>query len=157
MISLTAEYALRAVLCLAGQGGKPIVTPKIADITHVPVGYLAKVLQMLGRAGLVRSQKGYNGGFFLTRPAEEITVFDVVFAVDPPQRIKQCPLGLEEHGEHLCALHRRLDDIAGQVETAFREFSIGDLLHEPNKSVVLGLPSGCAGPVDTSDKVDPTE
>lgn len=157
MISLTAEYALRAVVCLANQDGVPLVTPKIADITHVPAGYLAKVLQMLSRAGIVRSHKGYNGGFVLTRDQDELTVLEVVNAVDPPKRITSCPLGLQQHGKRLCPLHRRLDDVAAQVEQAFAEFTIHDLLTEPNESVPLGLTrSGLdAPPAQKQDKPTP--
>jgi len=140
VISQTAEYALRAVVCLANQKGKPMVTPQIADITHVPVGYLAKVLQMLGRAGIVRSQRGLHGGFVLTHRPEELTVLQVVNAVDPLKRITTCPLGLEQHGKILCPLHRRLDEAMALVEQAFAEHTIQDLLNDPSESIPLGLP-----------------
>ena len=95
MISLTAEYALRAVSWLASNGKEPLVNRDIADATQVPSGYLAKVLQSLGRAGLVTSQRGLGGGFVLGRSAEEISVLDVVNAVDPLERIESCPLHIE--------------------------------------------------------------
>ncbi|NUQ01687.1 MAG: Rrf2 family transcriptional regulator, partial [Armatimonadetes bacterium] len=94
MISQTAEYALRAIVCLAAQPEGRLTTPQIAGATRVPAGYLSKVLQLLGRAGLVRSQRGLGGGFVLARPAELISVLDVVNAVDPIQRITGCPLEL---------------------------------------------------------------
>ncbi len=139
-------------MCLASRNGKPLVTPKIADITHVPVGYLAKVLQVLSRAGIVRSQKGYNGGFVLVRPQKELTVLEVVNAVDAPRRIKSCPLELGQHGTRLCPLHRRLDEVAAQVEQAFADFTIHDLLAEQSESVPLGLPRDCQGPAPSTNK-----
>jgi Rrf2 family protein len=60
----------------------------------VPAGYLSKVLQSLGRAQLVNSQRGLHGGFTLARAPSELTVWEVIQAVDPLQRIRSCPLGL---------------------------------------------------------------
>ena len=64
MISQTAEYALRAIVYLAGQE-LPQTTQQIAATTRVPAGYLSKVLQALARGGLVHSQRGLHGGFTL--------------------------------------------------------------------------------------------
>ena len=58
MISQTAEYALRSVVFLGSQVGQPVTTQRIAVATQVPVGYLSKVLQGLGKAGLVDAQRG---------------------------------------------------------------------------------------------------
>src|SRR3954464_8292177 len=108
MISQTAEYALRAVAALASSPEEPMVTQRIGELTKVPVGYLSKVLQALGRAELVKATRGLHGAFTLARPPAEVTVYDVVQAVDPVQRIRMCPLGLAAHGARLCPLHRRL-------------------------------------------------
>ena len=61
MISQTAEYALRAVVCLATTPGTPMTTQEIAKITKVPQGYLAKVLQALSRGEIVQSQRDCMG------------------------------------------------------------------------------------------------
>src|SRR5690349_17460564 len=119
MISQTGEYALRAVVCLGNEGGRPLTTQVIAERAQVPVDYLAKVLQGLGRAGLVRSRRGLGGGFVLARPLDELTVLDVVNAVDPLKRIERCPLGLAAHGRQLCPLHRRLDEGIALVESLY--------------------------------------
>jgi Rrf2 family protein len=140
MISQTAEYALRAVVCLAGEGGSPLTTRVIADRTQVPAGYLAKVLQGLGKAGLVESQRGLKGGFVLARALDEITVLDVINAVDPVKRIEVCPLGLVKHGVRLCPLHRRLDEAINTVRSAFERTTIQELLNEPSASRPLGVP-----------------
>lgn len=137
MFSQTAEYALRVVAYLAAAGGKAATTREIAAGTRVPVGYLAKVLQSLSKAGLVRSQRGPNGGSVLARPAEGMTIYDVVQAVDPIRRITSCPLGLKSHGAALCPVHRRLDDALALVEQAFRSSTIAGLLAEPSRSKPL--------------------
>ena len=67
----------------------------------------------------------------LARPASELSVYEVVQAVDPISRILECPLKLPEHREELCALHRRLDDVMEMVEHSFRLTSVADLLKKP--------------------------
>lgn len=137
MISPTAEYALRAIVALGQQRGEPLTTPRIAALTRVPAGYLAKVLQILGRAGLVISRRGLGGGFVLSRSADEISVLEVVNAVDPIARIETCPLKIPGHGTNLCPLHHRLDEAIATVERSFAETMIGDLLAEPGRSSPL--------------------
>jgi Rrf2 family transcriptional regulator, nitric oxide-sensitive transcriptional repressor len=136
MISQTAEYALRAIVFLADRG-QARTTQEIAAATFVPASYLSKVMQALSRAHVVRSQRGLHGGFTLASSPDELSVWDVIEAVDPLQRIRTCPLGLKSHGTRLCPLHRRLDDALALVEKAFRESTVGDLLREPAKSKPL--------------------
>ncbi|MBI4717283.1 MAG: Rrf2 family transcriptional regulator [Planctomycetes bacterium] len=140
MISQTAEYALRAAVALAQAGSATVLTPQLARTTRVPQAYLAKVLQTLARAGLVRSQRGLRGGFALTRPAAEITLLEVVSAVDPVKRIERCPLGLDGHGTNLCPLHRRLDQATAEVERSLADVTIADILDEPGRSTPLCQP-----------------
>lgn len=128
MLSQTTEYALRAVVFLAGKPGRAWTTQEIAHATHVPPGYLSKVLQSLGRAGFLEAQRGIGGGYVLARAPEEVTVYDVVQAVEPIPRIRSCPLGLPEHCEALCPLHRRLDDAMATVEAAFRASTIAEMV-----------------------------
>ena len=65
MLSQTVEYALRATVYLATQAGKPATTNEVAARTRVPAAYLAKILQGLSKAGLIRSQRGVGGGVTL--------------------------------------------------------------------------------------------
>lgn len=134
MLSQTAEYALRTIAWLASQEGSAQTTKQIAEATRVPPGYLSKILQTLGRAGLVRSQRGLHGGFTLARDPEEISPLDVINAIDPFRRIEKCPLGIESHDAELCPLHRKLDDALAQIESVFASVKISDLLKEASKS-----------------------
>jgi Rrf2 family nitric oxide-sensitive transcriptional repressor len=122
---------LRAVVYLASQAPQARTTDQIADATCVPKAYLSKVLQGLRRAGLVRSQRGVGGGMTLSRPPGELTVLDVVNAVDPIGRITTCPLNLPAHGVNLCPLHRRLDQALESVERAFATTSLAEILGDP--------------------------
>lgn len=128
MLSQTAEYALRAMVALATSTRDALTAQEIAAESYVPPDYLAKVLRLLSRAGLVRAQRGRGGGFQPARPSNQLTVLEVVSAVDPVQRIKTCPLGLASHGENLCSLHRAIDDAAQSVEEAFRATTIQSLM-----------------------------
>jgi Rrf2 family protein len=132
MISQTAEYALRAIVDLAFHHAAPRTTLQVSRATKVPGDYLAKILQDLSRGGLVRSQRGPGGGFTLTRAPATISVFDVLQAVDPVQRIHECPLGLKAHAGNLCPLHRRLDDAMARVEQVFRRTTIAEVTAEPD-------------------------
>jgi len=127
VISQTAEYALRIVVWLAGRHPRPQTTREIAAATRIPAGYLAKVLQILGRGGLLHSQRGLHGGFTLARDPRGIAALDVVNVIDPIRRLGGCPLGLDEHGDRLCPLHQKLDDAMAHVEAALAASPVADL------------------------------
>jgi Rrf2 family protein len=134
MISQTAEYALRAVVVLGSQPDRPLTTQDVARVSRVPGGYLSKVLQSLGRAGLVEARRGLRGGYALIRPLDQLTVYDVVNAVDPLKRIHHCPLRLSAHSQRLCSLHQRLDDAVAMLEAYFKETTIASLLKDRTAS-----------------------
>ncbi len=149
MFSQTTDYALRAVVCLAAHHGKPQTTEQIAQFAEVPAGYLSKVLQTLGRAGIVSAQRGVGGGYTLVKSPEELTVLEVVNAVDPIERIHCCPLGRSEHGVRLCPLHKRLDAALALIEDSFRSCTISDVLEDNS-----GNPPLRAGDDDAQREVE---
>jgi len=128
MLSQTAEYALRAMVALATGEPQARTAQSLAAESQVPLDYLSKILNALGRAGLVSAQRGRGGGFQTLRPLTQMTVLEVVSAVDPIKRIHTCPLGLKAHGSSLCPLHRKLDDAARSVEEAFAATTIASLV-----------------------------
>lgn len=138
MISQTTEYALRAIVDLAYNHGEARTTQEIAEATKVPSGYLAKILKDLSRTGLIRSQRGPNGGFTLDYDPNNVTVYDVMAAVDPPKRITKCPLDLKAHRANLCPLHQRLDDAMAMVETAFKQTTIAEVTADPTRRPLGG-------------------
>lgn len=137
MFTQTVEYALRAIVHLAQHSPKASTTEEVAEATHVPRAYLAKILSGLRRAGLVKSQRGLGGGITLAQQPEKLTIYDVVNAVEPIQRIRTCPLGLSEHGSNLCPLHARMDAALAMVESAFKCSTLAEVLSEDTGSIPL--------------------
>ena len=136
MLSKTAEYALRAVMVLGSQSGRPASADLLSEKTKVPRRYLHRVLQDLVSARLVRSRSGPGGGYELDCDPSKITILDVVNTVEPIERITACPLGLKSHTE-LCPLHEELDRAYATTEAAFRRVSIKKLLDSTSPIVPL--------------------
>jgi Rrf2 family nitric oxide-sensitive transcriptional repressor len=146
MFSQTAEYVLRVVVYLATTGQEPCTTQSIAEATHVPLGYLAKLLQALAKSGLVKSQRGLHGGFTLGKPADQLTLCDVINAVDPIHRTDVCPLGIDHHTNgKLCGLHQRLHEAVGLMESHLQSQTVAQLVDASNngcRPLKLGLQHG---------------
>lgn len=164
MIPQTAEYALRAAVLLARTPGRALSADEIATAGQVPRRYANKVLQALVRAGFVRSQPGPGGGYRLLVQPGELSILDVIAAVEPIPRIVRCPLGLKTHTD-LCPLHRELDDALAAMERTFGRVTIAQLLMRPDSVPPLcelgqGAPQGrpwCPGTGDavTRDRGEP--
>ena len=136
MLSKTAEYALRAIVWLAGNPDRREPAGPLAERTKIPRRYLHKVLQALVHGGLVDSQSGPGGGYGLCKAAENITILDVVNTVAPLERIRHCPLGLPSH-TRLCPLHKELDRVYAETEKAFARVTVAQLLRSTSKIVPL--------------------
>lgn len=136
MLPKTAEYALRAVVWLAGKSDHREAASVLALRTKIPRRYLHKVLQALVQAELVESQSGPGGGYSLVVPPAKLTILEVVNAVAPLERIRQCPLGLPSHTQ-LCPLHRELDKVYAASEAALARVTIAKLLRSTSAIVPL--------------------
>lgn len=101
------EYGIRGVLYLAQQeNGKVSMLSAIAKTQDVPPRFLAKIFQALAKAGVVKSHRGAKGGFSLARPASEITVRDVIEAVEGPLYLNTCVIAPGEcDRDELCPIH----------------------------------------------------
>ena len=105
-LSTQADYAVRAVYELARhEPGAVLHTGDIAAAQHIPSARLAKVVQELARADLVRTQRGQQGGVMLARSAERITVRDVYEAVEGPILLCRCRQRVEPCGDDVCDTH----------------------------------------------------
>lgn len=100
------DYGIRALIHLANAGEGLAKAGDIGSAMEIPVGFLQQVLQELQRARLVTSRPGPNGGYALARPAEAITVREIVEALEGPFEAGECALrGGPCHWEEVCALH----------------------------------------------------
>jgi Rrf2 family protein len=81
-LSARADYALRAAIELATADGSHVTAEQLARAQKIPGKFLEAILTQLRRAGLVRSQRGPEGGFWLARPAEDISLADIIRAID---------------------------------------------------------------------------
>jgi Rrf2 family protein len=85
-ISAKSDYAVRAMAQLAADGGMdaPVKAEQVSHEQHIPLNFLLGILRELKQAHLLRSQRGPEGGYLLRRPANEISIADVIRAVDGP-------------------------------------------------------------------------
>jgi len=108
LLSVTAQYALRAIVYIAAQDGKrPVLAKEIAAHTGVPTHYLSRILRDTVRAGLLESTRGVGGGFRLSRPANRIRLHEVLAPFDDILDRSRCPFGQPRcNDDHPCGFHR---------------------------------------------------
>lgn len=132
MLSLTSEYALRAVLYLADHGGgESLRVEPMANALGLPRNYLSKTLNQLAKRGVLASQRGPTGGFRLAVPAAALTLAQIVETFDPKPIRPGCLLG-QPHCSDLapCPAHERWSGIAESVASFFRDTTVKDLLDD---------------------------
>lgn len=107
LLSKSCVYGLRAAIYLATKEESQFVPiKKMSETLEISHHFLTKILQELTAEGLLSSYKGPNGGVKLKKPAGEITLMDVVLAIDGPDLLTQCALGLPGCGhQNPCPLH----------------------------------------------------
>lgn len=138
VFSKTCEYAIRAVIFVAqkSENGDKIGIKEIAAGIDSPVHFIAKILQDLSKRGLVQSNKGPNGGFYIDQDSKKKTLADIVRAVDGDNIFIGCGLGLKNCSETKpCPLHNEFKIIRDKIQTTLNSATIGDF----NESLNLGL------------------
>lgn len=83
-ITAKADYAVRAAAELAAAGGEPVKGERIADAQQIPLHFLEHILLDLKADGIIAAKRGAHGGYWLAKPAEEVTIADVIRAVEGP-------------------------------------------------------------------------
>lgn len=131
LLSRACEYGLRATFYIAAQkpdGYLPIRA--IGETLGISVPFLTKVLQQLTQADLLASFRGPNGGIALARPADQITLYDIVVAVDGPGLFVACVLGLPGCGsEKPCPLHEGWAVERDRLRALFLRTTLDDVAH----------------------------
>jgi len=129
MISKTGIYGIRAMLALAKlPEGEHAGVPRIAELVDVPPSYLSKLLQILARSGLVKSQRGLGGGFRLARDPQSISLYDIVEPLEQIERWTGCFLGNPVCSDaHPCALHSRWKEVQQSYLSMMRRSTLSEL------------------------------
>ncbi len=105
-ITRETDYAIRCILHLAQKPDRLTVIDEIAKAGAIPKSFLSKILQKLTRAHIVRSHRGLKGGFQLAKRAKEISIFDVIEAIEGPLAMNICALDKKMCDfSNTCAVH----------------------------------------------------
>ncbi|WP_329741049.1 SUF system Fe-S cluster assembly regulator [Dyella sp. A6] len=129
-VSRLTDYATVVMTCIAGHPGDVLSTAQIADEAHLELPTVSKLLKSLGHAGLVDSFRGVNGGYRLARPAGEITLAEIVEAMEGPIGMTEC--GTTEgqcEREARCGVRGSWQRINHLLDGALRAVSLADVLH----------------------------
>lgn len=141
----TAEYALRAVYFIAeSPDDAPVRVDDVAEALKIPRNYLSKTLHQLARAGVLRSTRGPLGGFQLAKPADRLTLMEVVGPFLPAEG-RACVLGRATCSDAApCAAHHRWKLVSERMRTFFGGTTIADLVEtkagarSPGRSATRG-------------------
>ncbi len=128
LLSKSCEYAIRAALCLASVETVGYTSVReISEALKTPAPFLAKIAQTLTQAGILRALRGPNGGVALARPAGEITLKEIVLAMDGPDIFTECVLGLPGCGHRKpCPLHHEWMPARERIGQMFGAVTLAD-------------------------------
>jgi Rrf2 family iron-sulfur cluster assembly transcriptional regulator len=125
-VSTRGDYAARALLSLALHGSdRPTSVKEIAERTGLPQPYLEQILLAVKGAGLVRSKRGVGGGYVLARPPVEITLADILAAVDGPLTTL---MGEHDHCEGHCILQEVWVGVSDETRQILERFTLAELV-----------------------------
>jgi Rrf2 family protein len=140
-ISTRSEYGLRALMELGTEPDRAFSLRDVAERQHISLDYLEQIMPALKSAGLVRSRRGAQGGYQVGRPAEEITVLDVLGALegsfDPMQCLASAPLGVEGTpagslegcgASGSCAVQEVWQQVKSAMEDVLRRLTLAHLI-----------------------------
>lgn len=140
LFSNRCELAIQTMLYLSSEGEeKLIAVQEIAERMDIPRQFAAKVMQELVAAKLAISQKGKNGGFTLAKPAREITIIEIIKAIDGSDIFSKCVLGFPGCSlNEPCPIHIEWGKIRLDLKTTFTKYSLNDL-KDMTKSKLLDI------------------
>lgn len=141
IITRATEYSIRAILYMACQPQGELVFKKdICRAQEITPAFLTKILQPLIKAGIVASQRGVGGGFYLARPAAEITLFDVIKTQEGPVYLNQCLISDGNCArEFFCPVHGAWEEIRREFMATLSRYDFATLAARQG---ALPLPHG---------------
>lgn len=138
ILNRATDYAFRAVLYLSLlPPGRVVEAKVISEDEHIPMRFVLKILRTLSQAGIVQSYRGVKGGYALARPPAEITMLDVIEAMEGPVRLNRCLISPEECNKRYtsrCPIHRALYAAQEALREQFRRCdfeTLGAPLRQP--------------------------
>ncbi len=134
------DYGVVVLSFLATRRGATVTTAEIAADTGVPVPPVAKILKILARAGIVCSLRGAGGGYALARPAADISIAQIVEALEGPIALAECVDGSENQCgvEMLCPMRGGWNRISEAIASALSEVTLLDMITPPDFPVSAG-------------------
>lgn len=131
-VSRLTDYATVVMTCIAAHPADVLSTAQIADETRLELPTVSKLLKALGHAELVESFRGVNGGYRLARPATEISLAEIVEALEGPIGMTECGIGEGQcEREAQCGVRGSWQRINSVLDQALRAVSLEDMLKPP--------------------------
>jgi Rrf2 family protein len=128
LVTRETDYAVRCVLYLAREKDQVANVTEIAHAMHIPKTFLAKILQRLIRSKIVGSLRGMNGGFLLAKKPADISLLDIMEAIQGPAGINECAVDSKKcQRSSSCAVHPVWVDIRKEVENRLKKETIDKL------------------------------
>lgn len=128
MLNHSSQHAVRAMSQLAGAGGDWVRAKDLAELADVPFHYLAKLLSQLVRAGILDATRGKHGGYRLARPAEQISLYEVINTIEPISGPRQCLLSRADcDSDAPCRVHDAWAPVVEQVHEFLRNTTVADI------------------------------
>jgi Rrf2 family protein len=136
-VSNTIVYAIQAMLQLARESANvPIPCSQLAQVGNLPKRFLLQILRRLVNHGVLKSTRGADGGYFLSRPADEITLRDIIEAFDAEPEVKLPPLPGFPHAAR-ARVARALADMAEAARKELAKLSLADLIRPASSGARL--------------------
>ena len=126
-LSKTADYALRLISYLAEHKDLKS-TPEIGKLLHVSYNNMIKLVQKLSKVGLISTKQGKYGGIFLQRAPKDISIKEVIEAIEGPMSLSDCENPEKCHLYETCDLRFAFDDIQDNINTQLAAVSIEDIM-----------------------------
>ncbi|KPL02124.1 MAG: hypothetical protein AMJ73_09155 [candidate division Zixibacteria bacterium SM1_73] len=129
-LTKACSYGIFGMMYLAKQPqGKIVSLSEISRAEHLPEKFLAKIFQNLARSGLLRSHRGAGGGFTLTRPANRITVKELLESIEGPICFAKCLSELEDcDKKDICKLQKFLKKVQDHATKIMTQNTLADLI-----------------------------
>lgn len=129
LISRTSQYAIQALIYIAlKESGTPILSREVAEQLGVPSAYLAKIMQMLCKGGVLTSFRGRLGGFTLKQKPQQVDLMRVMLITEGQDFTKDCVLGLKVcSDETACPMHEKWKPIKMEILNMLKDHNLATL------------------------------